>query len=64
MLQQMLASMLGMTEEEMTETMGGMQTLLKDGVQKLNEIHAQNVEILALLKGRENDNRDSNGNSD
>lgn len=50
MFDQMLANMIGIKPEEMQEMLGGMQTLLKDGVARLNEIHAQNTEILALLK--------------
>jgi hypothetical protein len=55
MFDQMLANMLGIKPEEMQEMLGGMQTLLKDGVSRLNEIHAQNTEILALLKKGEGD---------
>lgn len=55
MMAQMAAQMLGISPEEMNETLGGMQTLLRDGVAKLNEIHAQNTEILALLKEGKSD---------
>ena len=58
MMAAMIAQMMGLSESEMTETLSGMQTLVKDGVAKLNEIHAQNAEILALLR---KDNNDADG---
>jgi hypothetical protein len=71
MLEKMLADMLGINTDEMAEMATGMQTLLKEGVGKLNDIHAQNSEILALLKEGKtgngngtdngNDNRDTGG---
>lgn len=54
MLEKMVAEMLGISPTEMQEMLSGMQTLLKDGVAKLNEIHAQNANILALMGDKEN----------
>lgn len=54
MLDTMIANMLGIKPEEMQEMLGGMQTLLKSGVAKLDEIHAQNKRILELLEGKAN----------
>lgn len=64
MMAKMIADMMGISPEEMNETLSGMQTLVKEGVAKLNEIHAQNVEILALLKeGKSDDgNNGASGN--
>lgn len=49
MLEKMVAEMLGISPQEMTEMLSGMQTLLKDGVAKLNSIHEQNAQIIAHL---------------
>lgn len=47
MFDQMVANMLGVTPKELQEMLGGMQTLLKDGVTKLSEINEKCDRILA-----------------
>lgn len=57
MLEKMVADMLGISPAEMQEMLSGMQTLLKDGVAKLNDIHAQQGDIIARLERIENGGR-------
>lgn len=60
-MEKMLASMIGISPDQMQAMAQGMATAANDGVALLRKIEGQNARIIALLEGRENGNGNNHG---
>lgn len=63
MFEKMLGDMIGISPQEMTEMIAGMQTLLRDGVETLNKIERDTAAIRRHLNIPESEVENVNGKS-